>query len=74
MLAALASLVFDHDMEELPDWAMRIIVRINQPPTLNFENDYRDTQVIDEDKSKALDSKSLATINFAKKELIRLCN
>ena len=53
MLAALASLETDHDMEELPEWAIKIIVRINQPPPLDFENDYRDTPEVDEDKSNA---------------------
>ena len=75
MLAALASLETDHDMEELPEWASEIIVRINQPPTLTFEDDYSRGGIpeVDEDKSSALDSESLATVKFAKNELNRLC-
>ena len=59
MLAALASLETDHDLEELPEWAIKIIVRINQPPPLHFENDYRETPMVDEDHLNALDSESL---------------
>ena len=55
MLAALASQQASaSDFENLPDWAKRIIARIQKPPPLDFSENYSDvpaTQVEVDDLS-----------------------
>ena len=42
ILAAKAGLEFGKSIDELPDWAKRVIVKMREPPILDFTSDYKD--------------------------------
>ena len=44
IMAVKAGLEYDKSLDELPDWAKRVIVKMREPPILDFTFDYQDVK------------------------------
>ena len=68
ILALKAGYDYEKSLDELPDWAKRVIIKMREPPILDFTQDYQGVKA-DIEIEELKDEEQKAIVDFTKIEL-----
>ena len=61
--AVKSGMEYESSMDDLPDWAKRVVAKIREPPLLDFTSDYMDVKA-DTEVVEQLNEEETAIVDF----------